>query len=333
MHSKRWILTKLLYTPMDENEKNTSSNSLEDQSTLVNQDGVTPVQASNNENAPKKKKRNLNPLKLIQRLNIYFLFFILIVLIAALVVYIGYQRDAEDSEQVIVDTQSLTAEELAELSGSDAVIGDPQQLLTIESNAVFSGQVLVRDSLDVAGTIRVGGDLSLPGITVSGTSNFDQIQANNLSIAGDTSIQGSLNVDASITSGGAGTFGGVLSAPSITTDSLQLTGNLQVVRHIETGGPTPNIARAGGVGSGGTVSISGSDTAGTVTINPGSGAGNGPVATITFANAFNQTPHVVVTPIGRYVQYYITRTTTSFTIHIVGSLSTGSFAFDYVAFD
>lgn len=319
---------------MDENQRNNSSNSLEDQSTVVNQDGLTEASPENDQNSPKKKKgRGFSPLAFIQKLNIYFLFFILIVLVAGFIVYVGYQREADDSDDIAIDSQTLTAEELAELSGSDAVIGDPQQLLTIESNAVFSGQVLVRDSLDVAGTIRVGGDLSLPGITVSGTSNFDQIQANNLSIAGDTSIQGSLSIDAALTTGGAGTFGGVLSAPSITTDSLQLTGDLEVVRHIETGGPTPSISSGGGVGSGGTVSISGSDTAGTVTINPGVGAGNAPVATITFANAFNQTPHIVVTPIGRFVQYYVTRTPTSFTIHIVGSLSTGSFAFDYVAFD
>ncbi|MCA1806929.1 MAG: hypothetical protein LC687_03570, partial [Actinobacteria bacterium] len=250
-----------------------------------------------------------------------------------LIVFIGYQRDQEGAEQEQISSQELTAEELAELSGSDTVIGDPQQLLTIESNAVFSGQVLVRDSLDVAGAIRVGGDLSLPGITVSGASNFDEIQANNLSIAGDTNIQGQLTLDAGVTVGGGGTFGGGVSAPLVTTDSLQLTGDLQINRHIDAGGSTPSVSSGGAIGSGGTVSVSGTDTAGTVTINPGGGSGNGPVASVSFARDFNQTPHVVVTPVGRSVDFYITRTTSSFTIHITQTLGSGSFSFDFVAID
>ena len=49
----------------------------------------------------------------------------------------------------------------------------------------------MRDSLDVAGTIRVGGALSLPGITVSGTSAFENVQvASNLSIAGNAAVTG-----------------------------------------------------------------------------------------------------------------------------------------------
>jgi hypothetical protein len=114
---------------------------------------------------------------------------------------------------------------------------------------------------------------------------------------------------------------------------LQLTGDLQINRHIDAGGPTPSVSSNGAIGSGGTVSVSGTDTAGTVTINPGGGAGNGSIATVSFAQSFNQTPHVVVTPIGKSVNYYITRTTSSFTVHITQSLSSGSFSFDYIVID
>ena len=319
---------------MDNQNENNDLNTLEDQGTVVSSAEGDNENPNSSKNTPKKskKKRKLSPLRLVTKINVYFLFFILIIVVASLIVYIGYQRDQEEPDAT-VDTQTLTPEELEEIGATDTRIGDPQQLLTVESNTVFSGQVLVRDNLEVAGQISVGGSLSLPGITVSGTSNFEGIQASSLSVAGDTNVQGQLVVDGSITAGGAGSFGGALSAPLITTDALQLTGDLQVTRHIETGGPTPSVARGGGAGSGGTVSISGSDTAGTVTINPGGGAGNGPVATVTFANAFNQTPHVVITPIGRYVQYYVTRTTTGFTIHIPQGLTTGSFSFDYIAFD
>lgn len=321
---------------MDNSQDNKDLDSLEEQApptdSSTNSTQTDGGTVSGGEPHTKRKKR-LNPLALISRVNVYFLFFLLIVLVAALIVFIGYQRDQQDVDEEEISSQELTAEELAELSGSDAVIGDPQELLTIQSNAVFDGQVLVRQSLDVAGTISVGGDLSLPGITVSGTSNFDEIQANNLSIAGDTNIQGQLSLDAGISAVGGGTFGGGLSAPLVTTDTLELTGDLQINRHIDAGGSTPNVSSGSGIGSGGTVSVSGTDTAGTVAVNPGGGAGNGPVATVTFAQNFNETPHVVVTPIGRSVDFYITRTTGSFTIHVTQSLSAGNFAFDFIAID
>lgn len=320
---------------MEKPQDNNDTNSLEGQNSVTttdnegNQTSASP--GSQPPKAPKKKRFSI--IKFVSRINVYFLFFLLVVVIAGLIVFIGYQRDRDAEPEDRISTQELTAEELAELAGGDTVIGDPQQLLTIESNAVFSGQVLVRDDLDVAGTIRVGGDLSLPGITVSGTSNFDQIQANNLSIAGDTNIQGQLTLDAGLSVGGGGTFGGGLSAPLVTTDSLQLTGDLQISRHIDAGGPSPSVSSGGAIGSGGTVSVSGTDTAGTVTVNPGGGAGNGPVATVSFAQNFNGTPHVVVTPVGRYVDFYITRNTGGFTIHIVGGLSAGSLSFDFIAID
>jgi cytoskeletal protein CcmA (bactofilin family) len=313
--------------------ENNELSTLEDQSTVADgQDSLSDVNPAAAAPPPKRKKK-FSPKSLISHINVYFLFFLFVVLIAGLIVYIGYQRDQDAQEEDEIFSQRLSPEELAELAGSDARVGDPKQTLNVESNTVFAGQVLVRDSLDVAGTIRVGGSLSLPGITVSGTSNFDQIQANNLSIAGDTSVQGQLNVDRTLTVSGGATFGGAISAPGISVDTLNLTGDLRINRHIDAGGPTPGITRGGAVGSGGTVSISGTDTAGTVTVNPGGNAGNGPIATIRFANNFNQVPHVVVSPVNRSVNHYITKTSTGFTIFVVGGLAPGSFSFDYIAID
>lgn len=323
---------------MDDNKQqaNNDLNTLEDQATVVGQGGDAPNSGDKDGSGKKKssKKKKINLLGFISRLNIYLLFFVFVVVIAGVIVFIGYQRDRDATvRDGAIDSTQLSPEELEQLSGSDARIGDPQQLLTVESNTIFTGQVLVRDNLDVAGQISVGGSLSLPGITVSGTSSFEEIQANSLSIAGDTNIQGQFTVDGGISVGAGASFGGGVSAPLITTNQLQLDGDLQVTRHIDTGGPTPTATTGGGIGSGGTVSISGSDTAGTVTINPGGGAGNGAMVTITFANSFNGVPHVVASPIGRSVSYYITRTTNSFTIHVTQAITPGSFAFDYIAFD
>jgi cytoskeletal protein CcmA (bactofilin family) len=313
--------------PQDENQLD----SLEEPATTVEKKDQTDQPTDEK----KKKRPKLSIKALIAKLNIYFLLFVLVLVIAAGIVFIGIQQNKKVDQAAEIDfgTQPLTEEQLQQIRDSDAKVGDPKQTLSIESNADFKGRVLVRDSLDVAGTIRVGGSLSLPGITVSGTSNFDQIQANNLSIAGDTNIQGQLTVQETLTVTGGASFGGPISAPSLAIQTLQINGDLQINRHIDAGGPTPSIARGGAVGSGGTATVSGTDTAGTITINAGGGAGNGQLATITFANNFSQTPHITITPVGRYVQLFTTRTTTGFTVHAVGGVSAGSFSIDYIAID
>ncbi len=275
--------------------------------------------------------------ELISRLNIYLLLFIFILLLTGMIIFIGVRRNQQVLNEPAINIAELNPETIEELSGSEATVGDPKQTLNIESNSVFAGKVLIRDSLDVAGTIRVGGDLSLPGITVSGTSNFDQIQANNLSIAGDTNIQGALTVQQNLTVSGGATFGGPISAPQITVESFQVTGDLTITRHIDAGGGTPGLSNGSALGSGGTASVSGSDTAGTVTINTGGGPGAGCFATINFTQPFTGTPHVVVTPVGSAagaINFYVNRTTTSFSVCTSSPPPAGSnFSFDYIAID
>lgn len=272
---------------------------------------------------------------LIGHLNIYILVFIFIIVLSAGFVFIGIQRNKKIDAPTTTNTQTLSADELKKLSESEQKIGDPKSTLSIESNAIFNGKVLVRDDLDVAGTIKVGGSLSLPGISVSGASAFDQITANNLSITGNTAIQGQLNVQKGITSSGGASFGGPISAPQLTVQSLQLSGDLQLTRHIDAGGGTPGKSDGNALGAGGSASVSGTDTAGTVNINIGGGAGAGCFVTINFTNKFSGTPHVVITPVGSAagsLSYYITRSNSSFTI-CTNNAASGSFAFDYVAID
>lgn len=273
----------------------------------------------------------------IAKLNIYLVLFIFIVVLAVGIVLIGIQRNKKAETPTTVNTQTLTAEELKKLTESEQKVGDPKSTLSIESNAIFSGKVLVRDSLDVAGTIKVGGSLSLPGISVSGESSFDQIKANNLNITGNTSIQGQLSVQKGITSSGGASFGGPISAPQLTVQSLQLSGDLTITRHIDAGGGTPGKVDGSALGSGGTVSVSGSDTAGTVTINTGGGPGAGCFVTVNFTQKFSGNPHVVITPVGSSaasLQYYINRSSSNFSICTANAPGGGqSFSFDYVAID
>lgn len=292
------------------------------------------------ENSGKNPKRSISQrlLKLTGRFNIYVLIFILIILIAGIAAYASFKNNKGTSNNSTINGQNLSATDLQNLKNSSSSVGDATQTLTIASNSIFNGQVLMKSGLDVAGTIHVGGALSLPGITVSGTSAFNNIQVgNNLSIAGNAAVQGTLTIQNSLSVNGNATFGGTVSAPTINIDTLVMNKDLQLNRHIEPGGPTPRVSSGTAVGGGGTVSMNGSDTSGTVNINFGSGPFAGILANISFVYAFNQTPHVVISPVGSNcsaLNYYVNRTTGGFSIGTSNSGPGGSScSFDYIVMD
>jgi cytoskeletal protein CcmA (bactofilin family) len=273
--------------------------------------------------------------KYTHRFNIYLLLFVLILVVAgAVLVIMAMSSKEETADPTAIDSQSLSSDTLKQLSNTDATVGDPKQVLNVQSNAIFAGKVLVRDNLEVAGTIRVGGALSLPGITVSGESNFDQINVQKaMNIGGDATVQGQLNIRRNLAVSGTGTFGGALTAPSISTTSLQLLGDLIITKHLIIGGSSPGRGIGGAVGSGGTASVSGSDTSGSVNVNTGSGPGAGCFITVNFTQKFNNTPHVLLTPVGSdagSLDYYVTRTSSGFSICTTNvPPSNSSFGFDY----
>ena len=327
--------------PTDAPEQNTvveqRSGSQSTESLDATESSSKPVENDSQRYVPKKGLGE-RAQKLVGKFNIYLLLFILVFVLLGFIAFASYTSNKNAANDSTIGGQELTQEELEQLSTSDQIVGDPQQTLTIASNAVFNGRVLVRDSLDVAGTIRVGGALSLPGITVSGTSAFENVQiANNLSIAGNTAIQGTLTVQSNLSVGGTATFAGQISAPSLSVERLILNEDIQINRHIDAGGATPSVSRGGAVGGAGTVSLSGTDTAGTVNVNFAPGATGGVIANVTFTNSFSQTPHVVITPIGSScagLNYYVNRTTGGFSINTTNAGSPGSScAFDYIAID
>lgn len=307
------------------------NDSLETTETKVTSSGTTP--SGENNSLGKRSRKKVGGL--VKRLNVYLLLFILLILIAGFITLIAIQSARNNDNQATLDGQELSADSLDELAANNTQVGDAKQTLTIASNAIFNGRVLIRDSLDVAGTIRVGGALSLPGITVSGTSNFDQVQvANNLAIAGNATIQGDLSAQGSLTVSGGASFGGPVSTPSLNTENLTLNNDLNLNRHINTSGGIPGISSGASVGAGGTVSLSGSDISGTVTINTGGGPGAGVLANISFSRAYGRTPHVVITPIGSggaSISYYVTRTASGFSIATASPPpGASSFSFDYI---
>lgn len=316
--------------------------SLEAQTTVVSDSNTSSDElgASNSDQPADKdkKKKKRSPIKgLAARFNIYLLLFMLVILIAGMVSAISYIKSRQADKQEGFTTEPLSEEALEQLRQSDVKVGDPKQILSVESNAIFAGKVLIRDGLEVAGQIKVGGPLNLPGISVSGSSNFDQVKINSLQIAGNTTIQGNLGIQSNLTVTGSGTFGGTLTASRLNIENLITNGDLQLNRHIDAGGGTPGKVNGSALGAGGTSSVSGTDTAGTVAINTGGGPGPGCFVTINFVNRFNGTAHVVVTPVGPAaggLQWYINRSSTNFSICTASAPPAGqSFAFDYIAMD
>jgi hypothetical protein len=218
---------------------------------------------------------------------------------------------------VVINTQTLdngTLNKLNTITGP----GPTSQQLTISPATLFKNTVEVQGDIKIDRSAAIGGSL-----TVNGAANFQ----NAVGISSNLAVRGALSV------------GGALSAASINVGSLAITtinvsGSLNFGGHIVPGGtaPTTQISSAT---SGGTVTISGNDTAGTVTINIGNGQLTpGELAIITFKTAFTGTPKVQLTPINSAasdLRYYATRSASFFTVDTASPTTAGaSYVFDYL---
>jgi cytoskeletal protein CcmA (bactofilin family) len=282
---------------------------------------------SKNENSKKSLKQRLG------KFNIYLLLFALILVIAAAFITIAYFQSKKASTATI-KTQTLTQSALDKVAASDATIGTNQQILNVQSSAVFAGKVLVRSDLEVAGNLQLGGTIALTSLSVSGTSALSTVSiSKDLSIAGSAGIQGSLSIAKGLQVNGNGTFSGSVSTPQLTTTNLQVAGDLVLTHHLVAGGSNPSRTNGSAIGSGGTASVSGSDTGGSVTINIGANPVAGCFVTINFAQSYHNTPHVLLTKIGlstASVNYYVNRSATSFSICTINTPTSGeTYNFDY----
>lgn len=278
---------------------------------------------------PPKKPGGLQAIR--NKVNIFTLVFALIVLAAGVVVFVSL-KPAKKANQTPLG--KLSDQQLSALKSNSTLVGDPKQTLDIQSNSVFEGQVLARDGVSVAGDLKVGGNLSLPNITIPGTGNFAQVGVTGpLSVGGDTNLQGQLSVQKNLNVTGSANFGS-LSVATLSVTSLQVKNDFTLSKHIVTSGSTPGRGVGTAVGSGGSASVSGTDTAGTVNINTGGSPPAGLFVTISFTQRFAATPRVVITPIGSTaasLQYYVNRDSNGFSIGTANAPPAGSsFAFDYI---
>jgi cytoskeletal protein CcmA (bactofilin family) len=302
-------------------------------------DEVKAEQAAANPEAAKPEEtgeKKLSPVKrFFRKVNLYFLLFLLVTVIGVAFTVVNYLNSQKAPEEPNIATQQLSQEALKQLANSDATVGGAAQTLTIQGNAIISGQTLMRGNLNVAGNFQTGGSIQGPNLTVSGTSNLGTAQINTLQVAQTVAIQGATTMrDLSVS--GTSTFSGAMTASQITVSRLILSGNavLQVPNHLSFTGPTPGRGATGpALGSGGSSSVSGSDTSGTVNINTGNGPVAGCFVRINFAQAFTAMPKVIVSPIGNaagQTQYYVDRNTSGFSICTANPAPANqTFAFDF----
>lgn len=304
----------------------------------LEQDQTTAVEAANgSENSsdqPAEKK--LSAFKRIYRkVNLYFLLFGILVTVAGVITAVNYLNSRKVAPKPDIASQSLTEEELKQLATKDATVGNPAQTLTIQGNAVIAGQTLMRGNLNVAGNLQTGGSIQGPSLTISGTSNLGETQINNLQVATNTAVQGTTTLR-DLNVAGTSSFSGAITASQLTVSRLIMSGNavLQIPNHISFTGPSPSHSINGGVlGNGGSASIQGSDTAGTVNVNTGNNPSAGCFVQITFHQQFTSQPRIVVSPVGLAAgqsQYYVTRTNAGFSICTANAAPANQvFAFDY----
>jgi cytoskeletal protein CcmA (bactofilin family) len=275
----------------------------------------------------------------VRHLNVYLLSFIIILIIAIVIAIVAITNSHNSTATTTTNISALTQSQLEKIANNSGTtsVGTANQVLNIAASTIFGGQVLIKQDLDVAGSIKIGGSINLPAISVLGAGTFQALQTSKLTVTGDSGLQGNVNIGQALTVAGATTFSGAVSANQLTVQTLNLNGDIVIDHHIDTGGLTPTRTPGDALGNGGTVSVNGSDTAGAITINTGSSPAAGCFVSVTFGKAFNSTPSIAITPVDAAASglaYYITRTTTNFSVCTSSTPPAGqSFGYDYIAIE
>lgn len=286
--------------------------------------------------AEQPAEKKISPVKRFFRVvNVYLLGFILILIVAGAVTVVYYLNSQKAPENPNIANQGLTQETLKQLANTDATVGNTSQTLTIQGNAVIAGQTLTRGDLNVAGKFQSGGSIQGPSITISGETNLGETQVRTLQVEQSLAVQGATTMrDLSVA--GTANFSGPVTASQLTVSKLTMSGNavLEIPNHLSFTGPTPRRDVDSSVlGAGGSASLNGSDTSGSISINTGSNPRPGCFIKITFATAFSKQPRVIISPVGAgagQTQYYVDRSPSGFSVCTANAApARQSFAFDY----
>lgn len=279
---------------------------------------------------------------------------VVIAILAANAAFIAYLMRGQANAVNGTDFASIKINPsvLNSLGVSRNPIGNLGTELIVGPNSRFNGKVTIGSDVSIGGALQLNstfratdanlskleaGDTSVNQLNVNGDGTVSSLSLRkDLSVIGSTRLQGPVTVSQlmSINNNlnviGNLAVGGTLTVRGFEASSLISDTTLTIGGHVITRGSAPGVGQGAGVGANGTVSISGNDASGTVAVNVGTGGGNGLLAQIAFRNQYGTTPHVVITPVGRPADVYVSRTIGGFSIWANGGLSPGGYAFDYI---
>ena len=234
--------------------------------------------------------------------------------------------------------QTLSPSEISQLTQLGTNLGASGQTLSVGANSLFRGRVDVSGDLSIGGHLNANGPVTLSQLNITGTTAATGLNVgSNLNVTGNTSLQQGLSVGqlgtfaSGLNVGGSASFN-ALNASSIAVRNISISGPL-TISHLSTQGPTPGMVAGTAIGNGGTVSISGNDTSGTVNFNTGGSTPAGVLGTITFRAPFTSTVHVLLSPltgVSASTAVYVSRTSGGFQVRVDSPPPTGSIlSFDY----
>lgn len=272
-----------------------------------------------------------------------------IVLILAInggVIWFLMRSQGTDGTSVNREEVTLSADSLSQLGVARNAVGDLGTELIVGPNSRFSGNVTIAGNTSIGGQLQLNSKFTASEASLAklqaGEVSVNSLNVNNdmtvgglnvgrdLAVAGNTRIQGTvtinqiLTVNNSVNIAGNLAIGGALSVRNFQVNTLTVAG------HLISTGAAPGVSRGGAVGSNGTVSISGNDTAGTIGVNVGVGGSAGCLASVSFRERFVVTPRVVVTGSMPANIYLSGRTASGFTVCTASPLSPGGYFIDYI---
>ncbi len=276
-----------------------------------------------------------------------------ILAINGVIIWFVLKGQNDTAEKIAQESVVLSPATLNSLGLNKTPVGNLGAELVVGPNSKFKGDVTVSKNINIGGQLNLNskltagdaslaklsaGDTSVNAITINGDASATNLTLRkDLTVVGTTRLQGPvtmsqlLTVNNNVNIGGSLAVGGTLTVRSFQASSLTSDTTLTIGGHIIARGTAPSVTAGPGVGPTGTVSISGSDAAGTVAVNTGLGAPGGIVATVTFHQAYAQIPHVVLGAVGGGIgNVYVNRSSTGFSIGINGAIPPGGYAVDYV---
>jgi hypothetical protein len=217
-----------------------------------------------------------------------------------------------------------------------------QGKLSVAGDAALSGQLILNGKLTVANASisqLQAGNTSLSQLAVNGSTTLSDLNLRqNLLVTGTTQLQGPVTLHQLLTINGSEnvtsnlSIGGTLTVGTFSARSLTSTSTLTIGGHVITNGLSPGVGPGSALGSNGTVSISGNDSAGVIAINIGTSAVGGSLASVAFRTQFSSVPRVVITPVGVGANFYVFGLTTSgFSVGVTAGLPPGGYRINYIA--